>query len=159
MSFDFDPNSFISQETTQQSEKRPPVPAQDYVATITELKADRWQSKDKIDEVTGDLKSGPLFIFTLTVDLPETIKEQCKIKSLVLTDWVMLDVVPGGTALDYSIGKNNRLRAYRDATDLNRAGEPFSPLMLVGRLIKVRVTHEVYPGAIQERVGVIGKVS
>lgn len=158
MSFDFDPNSFISQETTQQSEKRPPVPAQDYVATIKELKADRWQSKDKLDEVTGELKSGPLFIFTLDVDLPEAVRDACKIKQLTLTDRVMLDVVPGGTALDYSIGKNNRLRAYREATDLNRPGEPFSPGMLIGRLIKVRVTHEVYQGAVQERAGAIARV-
>lgn len=159
MSFDFDPNSFISQETTDASEKRPPVPAQDYVATITELKADRWQSKDKIDEVTGDLKSGPLFIFTLTLDLPEAVKEQCKIKQLVLSDRVMLEVVPGGGALDYGVGKNNRLRQYREAANLNQAGEPFSPGMLVGKLVKVRLTHEVYQGVIQERPGVIGKVA
>jgi hypothetical protein len=159
MSFDFDPNSFISQETTTASEKRPPVPAQDYVATITDLKADRWQSKDKIDEVTGELKSGPLFIFTLTLDLPEAVKEACKIKQLVLTDRVMLDVVPGGSALDFSIGKNNRLRLYREATDLNRPGEPFSPGMLVGKLLKVRVTHEVYQGVIQERAGALSKIS
>ena len=159
MSFDFDPNSFVSQETTTQSERRPPVPAQDYVATIKELKADRWQSKDKIDEVTGDLKSGPLFIFTLELDLPEAVREQCKIKGLTLSDRVMLDVVPGGSALDYSVGKNNRLRLYRDATGLNQAGQPFSPGMLVGKLVKVRVTHEVYQDTIQERAGAIGKVS
>ena len=158
MSFDFDPNSFISQETTQVSERRPPVPAQDYVATITELKADRWQSKDKLDEL-GNLKSGPLFIFTLNVDLPEAVREQCKIKQLVLTDRVMLDVVPGGTALDYGVGKNNRLRLYRDAANLNKAGETFSPGQLVGKLIKVRVTHEVYQDTVQERVGAISKVS
>lgn len=159
MSFDFDPNSFISQTTTEASEKRPPVPAQDYAATITELKADVWRSKDKIDEATGDLKSGPLFIITLTLDLPESVKEQCKIKTLVLTDRLMLDVVPGGSALDFSIGRNNRLRLYREATDLNKAGEPFSPGMLVGKLIKVRVTHDVYNGAVQEKAGAILKLS
>lgn len=158
MSFDFDPNAFISQETTQQSEKRPPVPAQDYITTITELKADRWQSKDKLDEATGELKSGPLFVFTLTLDLPEAVRDQCKIKQLVLSDRVMLDVVPGGSALDFSVGKNNRLRIYREATGLNQAGEPFSPGMLVGKLIKVRVTHDVYNGMIQERAGALAKI-
>lgn len=158
MSFDFDPNSFLSQETTTQSEKRPPVPAQDYTAAIKELKADRWQSKDKIDEVTGELKSGPLFIITLDVDLPEAVRDACKIKTLLLTDRVMLDVVPGGGALDYSVGKNNRLRLYRESTGLNVAGESFSPGMLVGKLIKVRITHEVYNGVIQEKIGAIAEL-
>lgn len=158
MSFDFDPNAFLSQETTTASEKRPPVSAQDYIATIKEIKADRWQSKDKIDELTGELKSGPLFIFTLELDLPESERERCKIKGLTLTDRLMLDVVPGGGALDFSVGKNNRLRLYREATGLNVAGQSFSPGMLVGKLIKVRVAHEVYQDQIQERVGAVGKV-
>ena len=159
MSFDFDPNNFISQETTTASERRPPVPAQDYTATIKEIKADRWKSKDKIDELTGELKSGPLFIITLELDLPETVRDQCKIKGLTLTDRLMLDQVPGGNALDYSVGKNNRLRLYRDATDLNRPGEPFSPGMLVGKLVKVRVVHEAYQDTLQERAGAIGRVA
>ena len=51
MSFDFDPNSFISQETQVASERRPPVPAQDYVATIKELKADMKQIERDLPEV------------------------------------------------------------------------------------------------------------
>ena len=159
MSFDFDPNAFLSQETTAASERRAPVPAQDYVATIKEIKADRWQSKDKLDPETGELKSGPLFIFTLELDLPEDVREKCKIKQLTLTDRLMLDVAPGGGALDFSPGKNNRLRIYREATNLNAAGAPFSPGMLVGKLIKVRVTHEVYQETVQERPGAISKVA
>ena len=69
----------------------------------------------------------------------------------------MLDMNESKTAIDYSKGKNNRLRMYRDATGLNVAGQAFSPRMLVGRMVRVRITHEEYQGAVQERAGAISK--
>lgn len=155
---DFDPNAYLDATTTSASERRNPVPPGDYVSTIQNLEATRWQSKDKYDERTGELKSGPKFNITHSIDLPESVQEVCGIKQLIITDGIMLDTTPEGQ-LDYSRGRNTRLRMYREATGLNRDGEPFSPRMLVGRMIKVKITHDLWQGNVQERIGAIAALA
>src|SRR4051812_7501366 len=160
MSTIFDPAAFLDQTTEQVSERRPPLPAIDYNAIIKDVKSLTWQSKDKVDEVSGTLKSGLKFEPVLELDLPLEVQETCKIKKMTLTDGIMVELNETKTAIDYGIGKNNRLRMYRDATGLNNPGQSFSPRMLVGKMIRIRVTHEEYPpgsGVIMERVGAISK--
>lgn len=160
MSQIFDPTAFLDQTTEIASERRPPLPAVDYNAIIKDLKSVTWQSKDKVDDTTGQLKSGLKFEISLELDLPLETQEACKIKKMTLTDGVMVDLNESRTAVDYGIGKNNRLRQYREATGTNEPGQPFSPRMLVGRMIRVRVTHEEYPagsGVVLERPGAISK--
>lgn len=155
----FDPNAFLDQTTDVALERRPPVPAMDYLATITDLQSKEWTSKDKFND-DGTLRSGLKFEITLELQLPPEVQEMCKITKLTLTDAPLIDMTPDRMGIDYSIGKNSRLRQYRDATGLNVAGQPFSPRMLVGRMVKVRVGHEEYPqgsGTIRERAGAIGK--
>lgn len=154
---EFDPNAYLDQTTSQASERRPPVPAGDYIATIQNLEAATWQSKTKLDPATGQLMGGLKFNITLGIDLPDSIQEMCKIKTLVLTDGVMVDRNDSG-AIDYSPGRNGRLRQYREVTDLNKPGESFSPRMLVGKLIKVRITHEEWNGNILEKVGALARI-
>jgi len=155
---DFDPQAYLDAPTTQASERRPPVPAGDYVASITDLTVEPWTSKDKVDPITGQLKSGIRFDISMKIELPEAIAEVCKIPALTLKDGVLVDRTTEG-AIDYSPGKNSRLRQYREATGLNVPGETFSPRMLIGRLVKVRLTHEEYQGNLQERAGALSKVS
>lgn len=152
----FDPNAFLDQTTEQVSERRNPLPAIDYNATIRDVKSTTWQSKDKVGD-DGQLKSGLKLEMVLDMDLPLEIQEQCNITKMTLTDGVLVDLNESKTALDYSKGKNNRLRQYRDATGLNNPGQIFAPRMLVGKLVRVRVTHEEYQGTIQERAGAISK--
>lgn len=157
MSTIFDPNAFLDQTTEQASERRNPLPAIDYNATIKDVVSKTWESKDKVDEKTGMLKSGLRLEILLDLDLPAEIKAAAGVEKMTLTDGVMVDLNDSKTAIDYGKGKNNRLRMYRDATGLNQAGQQFSPRMLVGRMVRVRVTHEEYNSAIQERVGAISK--
>lgn len=157
MSTIFDPNAFLDQTTEQVSERRPPLPAIDFNATIKDVVSKTWQSKDKIEEGTGELKSGLRLEIILDLDLPQAIKDAVGVDKFTLTDGVMVDLNESKTAIDYGRGKNNRLRAYREATNLNAPGQQFSPRMLVGRMVRVRVTHEEYNGAIQERAGAISK--
>lgn len=154
----FDPQAFLDQTTETALERRPPVPALEYLATIEDLQPKPWQSKDKYND-DGTLKSGLMFEITLAVQLPQEVQDMCKIQKLTLTDRPMIDMLPDKTGIDYSLGKNGRLRTYREATGLNVAGQPFSPRMLVGRMVKVRVTHEEYQGNLQERVGAIAKAN
>ena len=55
-------------------------------------------------------------------------------------------------------GRNGGLRRYREACDLNKVGDTFSAAKMQGRLIKVKLTHELYQGEIQERIGGVAKV-
>lgn len=154
----FDPNAFLDQTTDQVSERRMPVPALDYLATIEDVQSKVWTSKDKYNE-DGTPKSGLRLEVSLKLDLPAEVQAQCGLQSLKLTDGIMADLTPDKRAIDYSAGKNGRLRVYREATGLNIAGQPFSPRMLVGRMVRVRVAHEEYQGNIQERVGGVAKAS
>jgi hypothetical protein len=155
MSFDqsaFDPAAFLSQETTEAASKRPPLDPGEYTGVINELKPRAWQSKD-------GTKSGLAMDVTLAVEVPA---EQQSAKSLEPTlklfDSVFVDLVDGTGALDWAPGRNRGLRVYREATGQNVAGQPFSPAKLVGQAVKVKVTHELYNGDIQERVGGIAKL-
>jgi hypothetical protein len=63
--------------------------------------------------------------------------------------------MPDGTisgGIDNSKGKNNGQRIYRDATGLNKPGEPFSWQQTQGRPVKVRIKHEMYNGNVVEKV-------
>lgn len=157
MSLIFDPAAFLDQTTEQVSERRNPVPAIDLNATIKDVAMVAWESKDKLDEATGQLKAGLKLNVVLDLDLPQNIQDQIGITKMTLTDGLMLDMNESKTAIDYGKGKNNRLRMYRDATGLNVAGQAFSPRMLIGRMVRIRIAHEEYQGAIQERVGAISK--
>lgn len=157
MSTIFDPAAFLDQTTEQASERRNPLPAVDYNATIKDVVSKTWESKDKVDEATGQLKSGLKLEIQLDLDIPQDIKDAIGVTKMTLTDGILVDLNESKTAIDYSKGKNNRLRLYREATGMNQAGQPFSPRALIGRMVRVRVTHEEYQGAIQERVGAISK--
>jgi hypothetical protein len=154
---DFDPQAYLDLPTNEANTRRNPVPAGDYVSTIQNIEARTWQSKDKYDERTGQLKSGIVFDITHTVDLPESVQTLCGIKSLTIRDGVMVDRSESG-AIDTAPGKNSRLRAYRDALDMNKPGEPFRARDMLGKLIRVRVTHEEWQGNIVEKIGAVARV-
>ena len=157
MSTIFDPTAFLDQTTEQALERRNPLPALDYNATIKDVVSKTWESKDKVDEKTGMLKSGLRLEILLDLDIPQEVKDSIQVEKLTLTDGVMVDLNDSKTAIDYGKGKNGRLRQYRDATNLNQSGQAFSPRMLVGRMVRVRITHEEYNGNIMERAGAISK--
>lgn len=148
----FDPETFLHATTTEASTRRPPIPAGlDFVGTIGEVKAEAWQSRD-------GTKSGMKFNIPLRLDLtsnPEVMKA-CGTDAVTLTDSVMLDLTSGGT-IDYSPGKNSKLRRYRDALDLNKAGEPFSPAMFQGRLIRAKIKHDLYEGEVYDKIDSVAK--
>lgn len=157
MSTIFDPAAFLDQTTEQVSERRNPLPAVDYNFVIKDVLMKTWESKDKVDEATGQLKSGLKLEVLLDLDIPEAIKEATQLTKMTLTDGFIVDLNESKTAIDYGKGKNNRLRMYREATGLNVAGQAFAPRMLIGKMGRVRVSHEEYQGSIQERAGAISK--
>ena len=153
MSEVFDVDQLLDATTTEASTRLPPLPVGPYLATIDELKASKWNSRD-------GQKSGHKFDLTLKVDPMTGPAKESGIEwptQVTINDSIMLDLTPSG-ALDYGTGKNGRLRIYREATNLNRPGEQFSPRQLVGRQVLVQIQHREYQGDLFNEVKAVAKV-
>lgn len=131
----FDPSAFLSQETTEAASRRPPLNIGDYTATIKEIKPRQWTSKD-------GTKSGIAFDLPLTVEVPADQQATLGSPTLTLTHSVFADVNDGGM-LDWAPGRNSGLRALREATGQNVAGQPWSPMKLVGQPVRVKIAHRI----------------
>ena len=143
----FDPSLFLDATTEEALEKRDPLPIGDYTAVIGEITARTWQGK------SDPSKSGMAFDVPLILDIPAEIQVEAGLTEPTFTikDSLLLDTTPQG-AIDWGKGKNARLRKYREATDLNKPGEKFNPRMLQGKVITVKLKHEVVGDEIYERV-------
>lgn len=140
----FDPNQFLDVEMSAPLERRPPLPPGDYTAVIGEVKAANWSKGDK---------SGTRLIVPLAIEIPPAVADSLRLNSssLTLTDSIMLDTTEQGT-IDMAPGRNSRLRLYREALDMNKPGDTFSPRRMQGRPVKVKLSHEMWQDQIQERV-------
>jgi len=147
MSSIFNPEAFLDATLEAPTEKRPPLPVGDYTATVGEVKARAWQGK------TDPTKSGIAWDIPLTLEVPAEVQTQLGLTSstLTFTDSLMLDLTEAGT-IDNSPGKNRRLRNYREAVDLNKPGDVFSARKMQGRVIKVKIGHDMWEGQPVERV-------
>lgn len=155
----FDPSVFLDAQITEANEKRPPLPAENpatpdglYLAVVGEVKT----AAGTIEK--GDRAGQPWvsMIVPLRIQVPAEVQALGINPELTLSDRVFLDLTPQGS-LDNSKGKNRGQRNYREATGLNKPGEVFAWKMLQGRTVRVKLSHELYDGAVQERVaGVFG---
>lgn len=150
MSFDtsaFNPETFLDATLTEPSEKRPPLPVGDYTAIIGAITARAWQGK------ADPTKSGIAWDIPLTIDVPAEIQVELKMdqSTLPLKDSLMLDLTANGT-IDNAPGKNRRLRAYREATDMNKPGDVFSARKMEGKIVKVKITHDLWEGQPIEKI-------
>ena len=153
----FDPNVFLDAQVDEVNEKRATIPvdnpdAEDglYMAVIGEIKTDSGVIGK------GDNIGQPW----ISMIIPLKLQFGPKVQGLELpaefqlTDRAFLDITPEGY-LDNSKGKNRQQRMYREATGLNVPGEPFAWRMLQGRVVKVKLAHELYEGNIVEKVSQI----
>lgn len=145
----FDPTAFLNVEIAEPTVRRPPVAPGDYLATIGEVTAKSWQSESK-----GT--SGMRYVVPLKVEVPADQQPVIGTPTITLTDSIMLDLNEQG-GLDLGVGRNGGLRRYREAVDMNKPGDVFSPAKMQGRMVKVKLTHDLYQGEIQERVGGVSK--
>lgn len=151
----FSPETFLDATTTEESVKRPPLPAGlELQAMIKSLKTRTWQGKK--DPTLGGIAADLTIEFDLTA-YPDIQKQQGGLDKVTIIDGIMLDLTEGGS-IDYSPGKNSRLRRYREATGLNVAGQPFSLRMLEGRMVKARIKHDPYEGEIYDKIESVAKV-
>lgn len=152
MSSIFDPTAYLDATLEAPTKKRPPLPVGDYTAVIGEVTARAWQGKK------DPSKSGIAWDVPLTLEIPADIQASLglSVATLQLTDSVMLDLTDGGL-IDNGPGRNRRLRMYREAVDLNKAGDTFSARLMQGKVVKVKLSHEEWEDNIQERVAGVVK--
>ena len=147
----FDPALFLDVTMDAPTEKRDPLPIGDYTAVIGEVTSRAWQGK------ADPTKSGIALDVPLTIDVPAEIQASLGLGStLNLKDSIMLDLTDSGM-IDNAKGKNRQLRNYREALDMNKPGDVFSPRKMQGQVITVKVTHEIYQDAPVERVSGVTK--
>jgi len=153
----FDPSVFLDAQVNEVNEKRPPLPTENpddpnglYLAVIGEIKAD----SGTIGKGENAGKPWVGMVIPLRIQVPPVIQALGLPPELTLTDRAFLDLTAQG-GLDNSKGKNRRQKDYRDATGTNIAGVPFSWRQLQGKVIKVKINHELYQDQIQERPGAV----
>lgn len=148
----FDPSTFLDATITEALVKRPPLPVQDYTAVIGEVKARQWTS------TKGEGRTGIAWDVPLTLEIPPEIQASLGLTQATITlkDSIMLDLTESGM-IDLGLGKNNGLRKYREACDLNKPGEPFSARMMTGRVVLAKVGHELYNGEPVERINGVAR--
>lgn len=139
MSFDssnsaFNPDTFLDQTTTSAGASRPPISAGlDFLGVIGTPKARSSPGKKDPSQT---------YIFCdipITVDLSTNPSEANRVGTdkVTLRHSGSIDYKDG--TLDWSTGKNMFLLGYREALGLNQDGSSFSPRMLEGRVVRVRI--------------------
>jgi hypothetical protein len=151
----FNPEMFLDAQVNEANEKRPPLPTENpdsangfYMAVIGEIKTDSGTIGK------GDRTGQPWIsmLIPLRIQVPASVQGLGLPQELTITDRAFLDLNESG-GLDNSKGKNRRQKDYRDATGTNVAGVPWSWRQLQGKMVNVKINHELYEGQIQERVG------
>ena len=146
----FDPSLFLDATLDTPTERRNPLPVDEYVAVIGEISSRTWASKD-------GSKSGIALDVPLLIETPAALQSDLNLPAnLTVRDSIMLDLTPAG-GIDNSQGKNSRLRLYREACDMNKPGDVFAPRKMQGTAVKVRIRHEPYQDMIQEKVAAVSR--
>lgn len=142
----FDPAQFLDITVESPFEERIPLPIGEYTAMIGQIGARSWQSKD-------GSKAGVAWDIPLVVDVPPDVQQTCNCSpTLKITDSAMLDINESGNGFDFGPGRNRVLKDYREATDTNKPGDKFGAKVLQGKVIKVRITHDLWEGRVREKI-------
>jgi hypothetical protein len=155
----FDPNVFLDATTTEAATKRPPLPETNpaspdglYQGILKLPKFREWQGKKDPSQ------SGWAVDVPVMIDVPQQLQDQLKLQSQVqLTSGGFVDMTPQG-AIDWSPGRNRVLRNFREATSQNTAGQAWAPRMLEGKVVKVKIVHDIYEGDVVDKVGNVFKL-
>lgn len=152
----FDPNAFLEVTVNEVNERRPPIPTENpatsdglYTAVIGEIKMAGGQKKDGGNWLQA--------IVPLVLEIPPQLRDSLKLQpTFTLTDRAFIDITDQGL-IDNAPGKNRSQKNYREATGTNAAGLAWSWKQLQGKVVKVKVSHEMYEGFPQERVAAVLK--
>jgi len=132
----FSPEQFLDMQVTESNDtKTIPVPVGEYTAVAEEVKCRQWQSKKdpSMSGLTLDIK--------WSIDDP-AVKELLGRDKVTVNQGIMLDLTDSG-GLDMGKGRNIGLGRLREAIGCNTPGQPFSFMMVSGRVAKISVSHRI----------------
>lgn len=134
----FDANEFLNQSTDAALDTKViPCPVGEYMAiSHVDAKSVRQWTKRDDPSVSG-----------IALDImwelqDESVKAACQRDKVTVKQGIMLDINEAGN-IDWSKGKNIALGKVREVLGLNTPGQPFSIMMLDGRMAKVCVAHRI----------------
>jgi hypothetical protein len=157
----FDPAMYMDSQTTDQgsTERVYLTPTKLFMAVIEKAETRKWVKKD------DPSVQGLALDVTFNIDDADE-KARLGRTKLTVTQGLMIDLTDSTPpAIDYSKGKNVDLNRLRDAVGLNTPGQPFSFRMLVGRPVRVMVSHKpsdrpgAQPGDMYENVTAYAKAA
>lgn len=130
----FDPNSFLSQETSDQMDTQfVLIPAGEYPALVKSIDARQTpNTKDPSETWT-------ILDITYAID-DATVREETGLPEPTIRQSIFLDLNEQGQ-IDSGKGKNVNLGRLREACGLNQPGQAFSFGLLVGQACIVAVKH------------------
>jgi len=132
----FNPEQFLDMQINDSNDtKSVPIPVGEYVAVVSEVKCRQWTSKK------DPSNSGMTLDVKWELD-DANLKELLGRDKITVSQGIMLDITDSG-GLDMGKGRNIGLGRLREAMDLNKPGQPFSFMMLNGRVGKVAVSHRI----------------
>lgn len=133
----FNPAEFMNQVATNANDTRvTPCPEGEYVGILGE---------PKLDERTSQ-KTGETYLqLTIPVIVDDPEAKRATGRDPLTVRWQsFIDRTENG-GLDFGQGKNIRLGRLREATGLNKPGEPFSISKFQGKMVKISVKHRLDP--------------
>lgn len=158
----FDPNAFLDAQQTEVNERRALLPTENpaspdgwYVAQIGE-----------VETASGTIGKGErigqpwlAMVIPLKIDVPQELRDALKLPpTITITDRAFIDLMPDGTGIDNSPGKNSRQKEYREALGLNEPGKSFSWRQLSGQMVKVKINHGMYQDMPREELPKFGAI-
>jgi hypothetical protein len=152
---DFDPTAFLNSATEQVSERMPNLPAgQDYISTIKDV---------TFRQVQGKKDPTAVFLFMDIKHEIDTSQVQVDGQTYptptrtIVDNFIVNTREDNPKAIDYSPGKNGRIRIYREALGMNEAGRPFAPANMLGRQVRVKIKVETYEGNTFDKIDAVAK--
>jgi len=152
----FDPKQFLDAQVSEVNEKRQPLPTENPASpdgTYNSLMGEPTTDVGVIEK--GERAGQPWISIAVQhkIEVPQQLQDSLKLQPVVvITDRVFLDLTPQKT-IDNAPGRNRRQRLYREALDLNKAGDVWAWRKVVGQVVKVKIEHEMYQGEPQDRIG------
>lgn len=124
--------------------KLTPVPAGDYKSVIQDV---------ELESLAGKKDPSKVYLKCVVTHLLDDagLREALKREKVTIRQDFLVDLTDSG-AIDFSPDKNIRLGRLRAACGLNDPQTPWSFPMFKGRVIKVKVGHEMYEGEPQAKV-------
>ena len=128
----FDPNQFLETQITESNATELiPIPEAEYAGVIGAVETKVWAKKD------DPSISGIKLVVMWDLDSQELLDLLGR-KKVTVKQEIMLDLTESG-GLDVGKGRNVGLGRLRAALNLNNPGEPFSFLMMVGRVARLHI--------------------